>query len=202
MLAFTLAEGAGSDWIVIAAVDGHHTSAALGTLAFAAFLAAMTTGPLVRPVAAAPLRPRRGAARARRSTGLAGTALFVFSPALPLAVAGTVLWGLGAALGFPVGMSAAAEDPTAPRAGSAWSPRSAIARSSPVPRCSACSATRSTVLRALTAIAVLFGFAALLAGVARPRPDQVPNARPRSGSEPATTGSSVRTRPRRPVDRV
>jgi cyanate permease len=32
-------------------------------------------------------------------------------PIVPLAVAGVVLWGLGASLGFPVGMSAAADDP-------------------------------------------------------------------------------------------
>jgi len=34
----------------------------------------------------------------------------VFGGSLAVALAGTVLWGLGSALGFPVGMSAAADD--------------------------------------------------------------------------------------------
>ena len=35
----------------------------------------------------------------------------VFGGSLPVALAGAVLWGLGTALGFPVGMSAAGDDP-------------------------------------------------------------------------------------------
>ena len=40
-----------------------------------------------------------------------GVLIVVFGGSLPLAMAGAVLWGLGGALGFPVGMSAAADDP-------------------------------------------------------------------------------------------
>jgi len=36
--------------------------------------------------------------------------LFILTPVTGLMVLGTVLWGLGASLGFPVGMSAAADD--------------------------------------------------------------------------------------------
>jgi cyanate permease len=42
---------------------------------------------------------------------LAGLALVVWGATLPVAMAGAALWGLGTALGFPVGMSAAADDP-------------------------------------------------------------------------------------------
>jgi MFS family permease len=42
---------------------------------------------------------------------LAGLILFVFAPVLWLAGIGVVLWGIGAALGFPMGMSAAGDDP-------------------------------------------------------------------------------------------
>ena len=35
----------------------------------------------------------------------------ILAPAVWLAAVGVVLWGLGTALGFPVGMSAAADDP-------------------------------------------------------------------------------------------
>src|SRR5215210_6030166 len=43
---------------------------------------------------------------------LVGLALVVWGSTLPVAVAGAALWGLGTALGFPVGMSAAADDAT------------------------------------------------------------------------------------------
>lgn len=44
VLAFAFAEGTGNDWIGIALIDGYGTSAAVGTLGFATFLAAMTAG--------------------------------------------------------------------------------------------------------------------------------------------------------------
>ena len=49
----------------------------------------------------------------RGSAGLAvlGLLLVILGPMPWLAVVGTVLWGVGASLGFPVGMSAAADDP-------------------------------------------------------------------------------------------
>jgi MFS family permease len=37
--------------------------------------------------------------------------LYVFAPNVPLALVGALLWGLGTSLGFPTGMSAAADDP-------------------------------------------------------------------------------------------
>ena len=49
-----------------------------------------------------------------RVTGLAavlGLLLVVFGGSLAAAMAGAALWGAGVALGFPVGMSAAADDP-------------------------------------------------------------------------------------------
>jgi cyanate permease len=40
-----------------------------------------------------------------------GVLLVVFGQVAPLVALGVVLWGMGASLGFPVGMSAAADDP-------------------------------------------------------------------------------------------
>ncbi|GIF75035.1 MFS transporter [Asanoa siamensis] len=167
VLAFTMAEGAGHDWIVIAAVDDHEAPAALGTLAFATFVAAMTAGRWCGPW----LLDRWGRVAVLRLlalTGLAGTALFVFAPGLPLALVGALLWGVGTALGFPVGMSAAAEDPSA-----------AAGRVSVVATIGYCAflagppllgllGDRLTVLRALLVIAALFGLGALLSGALRP----------------------------------
>jgi MFS family permease len=62
------------------------------------------TGLLDRYGRVAVLRGGAGAA-------VAGLLLFVLAPSVPVALAGAVLWGMGVALGFPVGMSAAADEP-------------------------------------------------------------------------------------------
>ncbi|MET0425434.1 MAG: MFS transporter, partial [Actinoplanes sp.] len=116
VLAFALTEGAGIDWIGVAMIDGYGVAATTGTLAFAVFLAAMTLGRWFGPG----LLDRYGRVAVVRALGvlsLAGLALFIFGPAVWVAFLGAVLWGLGASLGFPVGMSAAADDPAhaAPR---------------------------------------------------------------------------------------
>jgi fucose permease len=105
--AFT--EGTGTDWLGVAVIDGYGAAAAVGSLTFAVFLAAMTLGRWFGPG----LLERRGRVWTVRALGvvaLAGLALVVFGGVLPLAIAGAALWGLGTALGFPVGMSAAGDD--------------------------------------------------------------------------------------------
>lgn len=107
-LAFT--EGTGNDWLGVAMIDGYHASAALGSLTFAVFVAAMTVGRWFGPG----LLDRYGRVVVLRGTALlalVGLVLVVFSGTLVTAMAGAVAWGLGASLGFPVGMSAAADDP-------------------------------------------------------------------------------------------
>jgi fucose permease len=106
--AFT--EGTGNDWLAVATIDGYDAAAALGSLTFALFLAAMTLGRWFGPA----LLDRFGRVvtlRALGGTALVGLALVVWGGSLPVAMAGAVLWGLGTALGFPVGMSAASDDP-------------------------------------------------------------------------------------------
>jgi MFS family permease len=49
--------------------------------------------------------------RAGALCAMAGVLVVVFGPSLITAMIGIVLWGLGAALGFPTGMSAAGDDP-------------------------------------------------------------------------------------------
>jgi fucose permease len=106
--AFT--EGTGNDWLGVAMIDGYGAPAALGALTFAIFLAAMTIGRWFGPA----LIDRRGRTPTVRMLGvvaLAGLALVVFGGSLAVAMVGAALWGLGTSLGFPVGMSAAADDP-------------------------------------------------------------------------------------------
>jgi fucose permease len=106
--AFT--EGTGNDWLGVAIIDGYGAAAALGVLTFALFLAAMTLGRWFGPG----LIDRHGRVRTIRVFGaiaLTGLVLVVWGSALPVAMAGAVLWGFGTALGFPVGMSAAGDEP-------------------------------------------------------------------------------------------
>ncbi len=110
VLTAAFAEGAGNDWISLASIEGYGLSAAVGTLVFAAFLVAMTTGRWFGPA----LLDRFGrvpVVRALSLLSVVGLLVFVLSPVAPLAFVGAVLWGLGASLGFPVGMSAGADEP-------------------------------------------------------------------------------------------
>jgi len=110
VLAFAFAEGAANDWINVALIDGYDASAAVGAIGFAVFLAAMTTARWFGPG----LLDRHGRVPVLRVcavVAVAGLLMYVFAPGVPLALVGALLWGLGTSLGFPTGMSAAADDP-------------------------------------------------------------------------------------------
>ncbi len=110
LLCMAFAEGTGNDWLSLAVIDGYHAAAAAGTATFALFLAAMTTGRWFGPR----LIDRYGRVavlRAGAAVALAGLLLIGLGPTLLLAPAGALLMGLGIALGFPVGVSSAADDP-------------------------------------------------------------------------------------------
>ena len=109
VLCFAFVEGTANDWLAIALVDGHGASEAVGALGFAFFVAAMTAS---RTVAGTYLVRYGRPAVLRLTTVLsvAGLLMVVLSSAVPVVLAGALLWGAGAALGFPVGMSAAADD--------------------------------------------------------------------------------------------
>ena len=116
VLAFAFAEGVGNDWIGIALIDGYGTTAAIGTLGFATFLAAMTAGRWFGP-GSLDRYGRVIVIRVLTVVCLLGVLLFVFGSHIIVAFAGAMLWGVGLALGFPVGMSAGADEPAmaAPR---------------------------------------------------------------------------------------
>ena len=109
VLAAAFTEGSANDWLAVGFVDGHHVSKALGVLAFALFLSFMTVGRIV----GTRLLDNHGRVAVLRTLftlALLGCVLVVFGPTW-LAYGGAVVWGVGASLGFPVGMSAAADDP-------------------------------------------------------------------------------------------
>jgi len=110
VLCMAFSEGTGNDWLSLAVIGGYHAAPAVGTLTFAVFLAAMTTGRWFGPR----LLDRYGRVpvlRAFAATALAGLLVIDFGAALPAAMAGAVLMGVGTSLGFPVGLSSAADDP-------------------------------------------------------------------------------------------
>ena len=110
VLGFAFTEGSANDWMAVAMVDGYGTSETVGALAFGIFVTAMTIGRLLGGT----LLERFGRVPVLHGTaavGLAGLLLVLLGGSAPVAMAGAVLWGMGAALGFPVGMSAAADDP-------------------------------------------------------------------------------------------
>ena len=49
--------------------------------------------------------------RVLAATATVGLLLFILAPSIPLVFVGAALWGAGVSLGFPLGMSAAADDP-------------------------------------------------------------------------------------------
>ncbi|MGY2079668.1 MFS transporter [Modestobacter sp. SYSU DS0657] len=179
VLAFAFAEGTANDWISIALIDGYGLSPALGTLGFALFLTAMTAARWVGP----PLLDRFGRVplvRALAGLAVAGLLLFVFGPNPAAAFAGALLWGAGTSLGFPVGMSAAADDPA-----------HAATRVSVVASIGYCAFLAGppligflghelSVLRALTVVAVLLAVATAIAGALRE-----PAAEPELETEPS-----------------
>jgi predicted MFS family arabinose efflux permease len=169
VLAFAFAEGTGIDWIGVAVIDGYRAPAVVGTLAFAVFLSAMTAGRWFGPA----LLDRYGRVVVVRSlavVSLAGLLLFVFGSSTPVAFVGALLWGTGASLGFPVGMSAASDDPALA------APRVSVVAS--IGYCAFLGGPpligflgdHISVVRALAAVAVLLGVATLVAGAIRPLP--------------------------------
>lgn len=114
VLCFSIAEGAANDWLSLALIDGYDVEQWVAVAGFTTFVCAMTAGRLVGPVVldrfgrAPVLWASAAAAAAGILMVVAGAAVV---PDALAVVVGVVLWGLGAALGFPVGISAAADEP-------------------------------------------------------------------------------------------
>ncbi|MFD5214086.1 MFS transporter [Microbacterium sp. NPDC058345] len=110
MLGMSFAEGGANDWIALGAEEGHGAPAGMGAVALAVFSVGMTVVRLF----GGPVVDRFGRVLVLRVLAVAAAAgilLFILAPTLPLVLIGAALWGIGASLGFPIGMSAAADDP-------------------------------------------------------------------------------------------
>ncbi|MGW5580405.1 MFS transporter [Micromonospora chokoriensis] len=192
-LAFAVAEGAGSNWVSVATIDRHRVADVIGTLAYASFLAALTVGRWLGPV----VLDRFGRVvvlRTAAAVTATGVVLFALGQSIGLAFAGSLLWGMGAALGFPISMSAAGDDSA--RATGRVSVISAIGYCGFVggPPLIGFLGDQTTVGHALLVIAILIGLSATIASAAR----RASASTPRSASalnqpslRPQTLGAST-----------
>jgi MFS family permease len=111
VLALSLTEGAAGDWLASGVVQGFGAPESTGILGLTIFLTAQTTVRLL----GTGLVDRFGRVAAIRASAVVaaiGLLLYGLAPSLPLVFTGAALWGMGAALVFPLGMSAAGDDPS------------------------------------------------------------------------------------------
>lgn len=115
VLAMALAEGAATDWLPLLMVDGHDLDAALGSLVYVGFAAAMTVGRFC----GAFFIDRFGRYLVIRTSAVSaalGLVVVIFVDHPVAAGAAVLFWGLGASLGFPVAISAAGDSGPNPTA--------------------------------------------------------------------------------------
>lgn len=110
VLGMAFAEGGANDWIALGTEQGHKFASGTGALSLAVFSVGMTVvrlfgGGLVDRLG------RVTMLRVLAVVAASGIVLFVLGPNLPLVLIGAGLWGVGVALGFPLGIAAAADDP-------------------------------------------------------------------------------------------
>lgn len=173
-LGFAFTEGSANDWMAVALVDGYGTGATVGALGFGVFVSAMTVGRLLGGVALDRFG-RVPVLRATAGLGLAGLLLVLLGGSVPVALAGAVLWGFGASLGFPVGMSAAADDPA--RAAVRVSVVSSLGYTAFLagPPLIGLLAEHAGILRALFVVVGALTLGLVAAGAARPLPAPAPS---------------------------
>ena len=174
VLCMAFSEGTGNDWIGVVMIDAYHTADAIGSLGLAIFLAAMTTGRWFGPA----LLDRFGRVPVLRScavVALAGVLLVVFAHNVVLAFVGVIAWGVGTSLGFPTGISAAADEPG--RAAARVSVASSVAYLAFLggPPLVGFVADHVGVLHALTVVSVLVLIAVVLTGATAPLKAEEPS---------------------------
>lgn len=108
ILCVTIAEGAANDWITLAVVDDYEAGKTNAGIAYAITMLSMTVtryfgGKFVDRFGKAPTL------RAMITIGVIGVLVMIFGQNILFAWIGAALWGIGVALGFPLFISAAAE---------------------------------------------------------------------------------------------
>ncbi|EEL50030.1 Sugar transporter [Bacillus cereus Rock3-44] len=103
------AEGSANDWLPIVMVDGHEQSAVTGSIMYTVFVLAMTFARMISGY----FLDRFGRVTVVHTTivmAIIGISIVIFGNQPFLLSVGVILWGMGASLGFPIGLSAAGDD--------------------------------------------------------------------------------------------
>jgi MFS family permease len=168
MLGVELGEGTANSWLTLAVRDGHRQTDAVAALFFVAFAASET----IARVAGGPLVDRVGRVRAVQITtalGVGGLVAFILAGPAWLILLGIVLWAVGVSMGFPLGMSAAADSGPNPAARVSVVASIGYFANLAGPPAVGFLAQSTTLLTALWLLALLFLVAAGAAGALRPR---------------------------------
>ncbi len=107
VVSVALSEGSANDWLPLLIVDSYGVAEKYGSLVFVAFAATMTVGRFF----GTGIVDRFGPVRVMQASGLIGglgILAMVVSSNLYVASIAVIMWAAGAALGFPVAMSAGA----------------------------------------------------------------------------------------------
>jgi MFS family permease len=115
MLGVELGEGAANSWLTLAVRDDHHQTDTVAALFFTAF----AIGESGARILGGPLVDRVGRVRTIRFTtaiGVVGLVLFIVPAPAWVTLIGVLLWAVGVSMGFPLGMSAAADSGPNPAA--------------------------------------------------------------------------------------
>ncbi|MDR1431234.1 MAG: MFS transporter [Propionibacteriaceae bacterium] len=105
-----LAEGSANDWLILGIGQDFQVPESTGIIGLACFLTAMTS---MRALGTRLIDAKGRVFTQLLCCGLAllGLAVYCLGTSVVMVVIGGTIWGLGAAMGFPMGMSAAADDP-------------------------------------------------------------------------------------------
>jgi fucose permease len=109
-LGMAFAEGSANDWLAIAMVDGREVTNATGALWFGFFTAGMMAG-RISGVWVLDRFGRVPVLQFSAGIAVAGLAIVILVATPVISAIGAIMWGIGSSLGFPVAMSAAADDP-------------------------------------------------------------------------------------------
>jgi MFS family permease len=115
MLGVELGEGSANNWLTLGVRDGHGQPDAIA----AAYFTVFAIGETAARVGGGPLVDRIGrvvAIRVTTAVGVIGLLFFILGGPAWLVLIGVVLWAVGVSMGFPLGMSAAADSGPNPAA--------------------------------------------------------------------------------------
>jgi MFS family permease len=115
LLGVELGEGSANNWLTLAVHNDHGQTAAIAALFFTVF----ATGEALARIFGGPVVDWLGRVHTIRYTtalGVVGVVLFILGRNLWTVLVGVLFWAVGVSMGFPLGMSAAAESGPDPAA--------------------------------------------------------------------------------------